>query len=315
MDVIPVFPENQDPKIKNYISINTNEKHFKQNIEFIITNRSKKQVTIQIEKLNAINSSQKGIQYTTETEENGSRLLDERYALAKYIKIDKQITLKGKERKKIQAEIDIPKLDGTILGAIGFKTLHNTQEINDGQLQIRNELNRVIGVQINLVKNAVNDNPVFVVHKPYIEPMPAYYVIRLPIGLQSSLLLKDVLLKYKVFDSKGSLLFGSKDEQPFNFAPNTYTPFILPWQHDKLKENEKYVLKGELQYAKDKFTFEKTFKFETANVMTETNNIGRPDIIQDYSFYIWLVVLLIFVGGVAIYYLRRRKKQNSETSF
>lgn len=136
-------------------------------------------MTIQIEKLNAINSSQKGIQYTSKTEENYSRLLDERYAFAKYIQIDEQVTLQGRETKRIQAEIEISELDGTMLGALAFKTLHNTEEFNDGQLKIKNELNRVIGVQINLDNKVKTDKAKFIVHEPYIEPMPAYYVIRL----------------------------------------------------------------------------------------------------------------------------------------
>lgn len=314
VDVAPVFPKNQDPEVKNYVSLHVNESHFKQEIEFIVSNRSKEEVTIQIEALNALNSPQKGIQYTKNTEESNTRLLDNRYALANYIEVNEQVTLKGRETKRIQAKIDIPELDGTILGAIGFKTLNKAEETNDEQLMIHNELNRVIGVQINAENSELAE---FVVHDPYVEPMPAYYIIRLPIELNSSLLMKDVLLEYEVFDDKGNLLFESKEEPSFNIAPHTQTAFALPWQHDTLEENKEYVIKGELNYGNESLTFNKTFDFNEARALKQGkgNSIGKPEIITDMSLYVWLTLALLFIlGGGAIVYFRNRKKQSDETT-
>lgn len=314
VDVSPIFPENQDPKIKNYFSINTNETHFKQTISFILTNNSNNDVTIQIEPLNALNSSNKGIQYTSKVEENYTRLLDEQYALAKFIQIDKKVTLKGGETKRIHGEIDIPKLDGTILGAVSFKTLNDAKETKQNQISIHNEINRIIGVQINLQKELKNIKPIFEVLEPYVEEMPAYFVIRLPIELKSSLLMKNVLLEYEVFDSKENLLFKSKEEQPFNMAPNTYTSFALPWQYETIKENDEYIIKGELKYEGGSITFNKTFKYEKKQVQGNGNQFGKPKVLKDNTtFLILAVVLLIaFIGIGVIYFMKKRRNEKSK---
>lgn len=310
VDVTPVLPKNQDSTVKNYISIQTKTKQFEQEIEFIVSNRSKEEVTIQIEALNALNSPQKGIQYTPNIKESNTRLLDERYALANYIEMDEQVTLKGGETKRIQVKIEIPELDGTILGAIGFKTLNKADETNDEQFMIHHELNRVIGVQINA---ETNEKAELTVHDPYIEPMSAYYVIRLPLELTSSLLMTDVLLEYEVLDDKGNLLFESKKEPSFNIAPQTQTAFALPWRHDTLEENKEYLIKGELNYGNESLTFNKTFDFNEARALKQGkgDNIGKPEIIKDMSLYVWFALALILIlGGGAIVYLRRKKQSD-----
>lgn len=308
-----MFPDNQDPEVSNYLSIITDKTHFKQTVEFVVSNHSEEEITIQIEALNALNSPQKGIQYTPNIEENNTRLLDVRYALAHYIEMDEQVTLKGGENKRIQAKIDIPKLDGTMLGAISFKTLDKEEATNDEQLMIHNELNRVIGIQIN---KETDEKAEFVVHDPYVEPMPAYYIIRLPLELKSSLLIKDVLLEYEVLDDEGNLLFESKEEAPFNIAPNTQTEFALPWQHDTLKENQNYAIKGALKYEDQMLEFNKVFDFNEARAEKQgkNKNIGKPEVVKDTSLYDWLALIALFVilGSGTLIYLRNRKKKSDE---
>lgn len=312
VDVTPVFPMNQDPEVKNYFSIHTDETHFEQEIEFMISNSSEEKVTIQMEALNALNSPQKGIQYSPYSEENNTRLLDERYALANYIEIEEEITLAGGETKRIQTLIDIPELDGTILGAVSFKTLDKNEEENEDQLMIHNKLNRIIGIQIN---KETDEKAEFVFHDPYIEPMSAYYVIRFPVELKSSLLMKDVLLEYEVLDDENNILFASKDEAPFNIAPNTYTEYSLQWQHDILEESKDYQMNGVLKYEDQTVEFNKVFEYNEAkfNAMKQNEFVGKPDLIKKSSSYGWILftALLIVLGG-AIFFGRNqtRKKRN-----
>src|SRR5699024_147994 len=121
--------------------------------------------------------------------------------LAPYIDINDEFILSGGETKIIQATIDIPQLDGTILGALSFKTLNKNEIEDEDKISIHNELTRIIGIQIN--KDTYQELD-FVVHEPYVEPMNAYYVIRLPIELNVPLLVKDVLLTYQVLDDVGN---------------------------------------------------------------------------------------------------------------
>lgn len=313
ISVTPVFPDNQNSEIKSYFSLHANESHFKQLIEFIVTNRSKEEVTIEMEPLNALNSPQKGIQYTSNIEDHNTRLLDERYALANYIRLNETITLASGETKIIQADIEIPDLDGTILGAIGFKALNKDEEDNDNQLMIHNEVSRTIGVQIN---KKTDETAELVVDEPFIDPMSAYYVIRLPIELNTSILMTDVLLEYEVFDDEGNLLFESEEEAAFNIAPNTLTEYALAWQHDTLEENKDYKIKGKLTFEDQTLEFNKTFDFNEVRDENQGENgaISKPKIIKGFPWDGWvtLMILVALLGGGIIVYLMNRKKKDVE---
>lgn len=313
IDVLPVFPENQDPAINHYFSLHTEGEFFQQEVEFIITNRSDEEVVIEMEPLNALNSPYMGIQYTEEIENRSSRLLDDQYALSKFIEVEEELTLLGGESRSVKVKISIPELKGTMLGAIGFKTLSDEEVDSGNQLMFNQELNRIIGVQINHENIHAAE---FVVHDPYIEPMSAYYSIRLPIELNTPTLVSDARLSYQVLDDEGEQLFSS-EVASFNLAPQTETHFALPWEFDSLVENKSYQINGVLTYEDQELAFSKNFEYNEASYVSnngEANWVTKePELIKSSSSS-WLIIIcmLISLGGGSLVYLKRRNMITKE---
>lgn len=307
-DVKPVFPDNQDPAINHYLALDVEGEFLEQMVEFILVNLTDEEVIVQIEALNALNSPYFGIQYTREMGNENSRVLTEQYALGNFIEVEEEVILAGGETKRIDVRIDVPDGDGTLLGAIVFKTLSEEASDARGQLTFNQELNRIIGVQINRGQTGL---AAFSAGVPYIEKLGAYYAIRLPLELRSPTLVTHATLVYEVLDEAGEVLFEA-ETHAFNVAPKTGTDFLLPWNYETLVEGEAYRINGLLAFDDQEFSFSQAFEYEEDAVGSQDQGsdwvVMEPRVIKRSS-YSWVVIIIIGValGGGSFIYLKRRK--------
>lgn len=304
-DVKPILPDNQEPNITSYISIKPDSKSLDQNLEFTIKNNESKEKEIEINVVNAYTSPNGVVQYVKKEQEN-SRIVDDSYKLTNYLSLegDNKITLKGNEERKIVTKLNVDELDGVVLGGVSFKTVSEgkVKEQENASFQINNEINMVIGVMIDFgtdKKVAIN------IGDPYVDPMPAYYAVRLPVSLETPLF-KELKLDYKVLH-KDKELFSNKSK--YDFAPMTETNIALAWEHEEIKPNTPYILKGVFTYkdidGKEKtLEFEKEFIFKDEKQENVFASLTTP--IVEGNFPYWLVALAVLLTLLVVYYVRKR---------
>lgn len=255
-NIHPILPKNQDSDVTSYISIQA-DSALNQELEFVVKNYQDSEQMIEINVVNAYTSPNGVVQYTNKELEN-SDITDEAYKMTNYLTLegDNQITLKANEEKRIKTKLAVDKLEGILLGGVSFKTVKEGDVLKgeNASFQIDNEINMVVGVKIDF---GTNKEIAISIDEPFVDPMPAYYAIRLPVSLDAPLL-KKLMLDYEVLQDN-ELLFEGNGE--FDFAPMTKSELILAWEHDKIVENKPYVLKGVFKY-KGIDKVEKTLEFE-----------------------------------------------------
>lgn len=312
--VEPLLPSNQDFGVTSYFSLNTNKNNFDQELRFKIKNNTAENLIISLRPLNALTSPNGVIEYVPTIKEGNSVLTDSTYSLAKYIKVPKNVTLNGNEEKEISIPVQASDIKGTILGAIGFQTVQKgeMQEVEKNQIRISNEINTIIGIQLNFGTVQVSD---FEIGKPYVESMPSYYAVRLPITSKSPSILKNSNFDYEVLTKEGKSLFHTKQKVKLDFAPKTKVGLSIPWDSQQIEEGKTYILKGTLSYGDDQVRFEKEFKFVSNK--SEHNGNGSetnrtiPDILKDYSWW-WILLLIAIVCGILTYYVKKKKDKKKK---
>lgn len=307
--VEPILPSNQDQGIDNYISISPDSNSLKQELDFLISNKTNKKQIVDIKLFNAYTSSSGGIQYTAEgTADNV--ILNKQYEMKQYIQAPKQIEIRGGESKVVRLKVNISGMEGTILGAVAFQGEGESEQSNKEELsfEIKNEINKIYGIAINFPTQQNHD---FKFGEPYLDPMPSYYAIRLPITHDSPMLLKDVDIDYEV-NFKGKKLFFDKKE--IDFAPMTKTNFAIPFDYDEIVEGEAYTIRGTLTFnekGKSKvIEFDREFVFNNESPKNEkTNKLKTPTIkdVKGVSFlYLFLLLIPIII---CLWFIRRKRKK------
>jgi len=309
ISIKPVLPENQDSNISSYISINSKSKALKQDLEFTIINNTNVEQEVEMKIVDAYTSPNGIVQYTDKEQEN-SKIIDNNYKISSYLKLNEinKIKLSGKEERKIKASLDVDNLEGTLLGGIAFKTTTDSENVEEGKntFQINNEINMIVGIMIDFETDQETN---LLIDEPFVDPMPSYYVIRLPITLNSPLF-KKVNFDYEVHQAS-DILFSNNNE--LDFAPQTRTNIALPWEHEEIEREVTYLLKGELTYKdqsgkKQTKKIEKEFMFKRdKNEVTVFDTLKAPLEKNGFSMY-WLLMFVIVIG--LVYFYIRKKKYN-----
>lgn len=316
--VKPILPENQDENIDHYISITTKKKSLNQVVEFLVTNRTNEKQIIDIEILNAYTSANGVIQYAAKESDN-NKIINPKYEMKQYIEGPSQVELQAGQSKIIRFKVNIPDMDGTVLGGVAFKGEgdHEQTKTKGVSFEIRNEINTVYGIAVNFPISQKDYE--FKFGKPFLDPMASYYAIRLPVTLDSPLLLKDVDINYEV-EYKGEKLFFSK--QKIDFAPMTETNFSIPFEAKEIKQNKPYTLKGEITYVdtngkKQVKEFEQDFVYKVndnqiSNIVSNLLNVPAEK--GEFSYLALLLLLLIILLLIFFFVIfwRRKKKEDDE---
>lgn len=302
--VRPVIPSNQDGGVTSYISVSKNNGKLEQDMEFLVTNNTDEEMEILIKPINALTSPHGIIQYFPELERDNSMIIDKKYGFGDYADVQDKVILSGGESKVVTAKVNIGNVEGTVLGAVGFKLIEDTDigKTEEAQFSIKNEIKNIVGVQVNFPTENKGLNLEF--GDAYAVSMPAYYEVRMPVSHLNPTLVKDVDLEYKVKDTKGKELFKSKKGLYFDFAPKTKVDISLPWKYDKIEKNTTYILEGKFVKGDQEFPFVKEFQLKgDENGMGTGEN--RPPLLEDgFPWWLLLIALLALLIAYLIYRFR-----------
>ncbi|MCM3113643.1 WxL protein peptidoglycan domain-containing protein [Lederbergia lenta] len=313
--VQPILPENHVKGMEGYgIYIKPNTQTLKQEFEFILTNNTTEILDLEVEVLNAYTSANGGVEYSAQESDNNT-IINKSYEMKQYLKGPDKINLQGGQRKVVKFQLDIANVEGTVLGGIAFREGTETEVTNEGTLsfEIKNKINTMYGLVINFPTNKV---PKFLFEPAYLDAMPMYYELRLPITLNSPLLLKNIEIEYEVL-FKGEKLFFSKEN--IDYAPMTKTNFSIPFDYKVIEKNKPYTLKGKISYVdqngvKQVEEFEQKVKYKDENQDSNFNitNLTKPivkgGISTNLVVLIGMITLLIFF----VFFLYRRKNKKDE---
>lgn len=314
--VDPVLPSNQDEEVSSYISITTEDAFLKQDLDFILTNNTKNEQKVQMNVVNATTSPHGIVQYLGEEDEN-YRITEKAYEMSNYLTMENEgeIVLKPEEVKKVTVNYNVQGVEGTLLGGVTFNAHAGTEEIKSDEdgatFQIKNEVNLVIGVITTFPTEA---ETVFEVGEAFLDPMPAYYVVRLPLMLDAPYLKNDLSIEYTILkeSERANELF--KGDKLISFAPKTETNLMLPWEAEEIERDVPYIIEGTLTYLDEKgaeqvLEFEREFMYETEKVgIIETLRLKVPEVLEEKS-WLWFVLALPIIGIIMGYLYRKRKSQ------
>lgn len=322
--ITPVLPSNQSEDTDSYISvdIDTNDE-FEQIFEFKITNESNDPHKIEISIVDAYTSPSGNIQYINEETKN-SKIIDSNYKLSNHTEEKVSfLNIMPKESLVVPIAFKIDNIDGQILGGISFSVADNKEEIEtlEDSFSIQNEIRVISGILINSKSSKIVE---FQLGRPYIAPMPSYYIIKTPITNNSPYLIQDAVLEYNVLLDNTELFKGSLE---CDFAPNTYTELYIPFDYNKIIDSKEYDVKYELVYSVDgseystgiieeKFEYKKEENDNVEKTEEVNINIEQPKVIEDELSLVRarsveriLISLLIFVTitFISVMLYRRRK--------
>lgn len=308
-EVKPKFTSDQEKDVTNYISVKTKDTKKKETFEFSVKNNSNETRKISMKVVNAYTSPNGVVQYTDSETEN-STIVDENYKMSNHLSLngEKTIELKSGESKIVKANFEANNINGTLLGGVAFQLNDENENVSkdDSSFKIKNKINVVLGV---MVKFKDNQEVNFELDNPYVDPMPAYYAIRLPITLNSPEL-KKVKIEYEV-SKDSSILFTGNSE--YDFSPMSKVKAVLPWDADSIKTNENYKLTGKLTYKLngeekiEPFEFNFTYKSNDGFIENLANKIKRP--FEENPGFAWIILLPIIGLIGLIFFFRRKNKE------
>lgn len=308
--VTPVLPFNQDETIKSYISITPDKSSVNQALKFVIENNQDKKQKIDVKAVNAYTSPNGVVAYVRDKNKNrNSEIINKSYQMADYLtsRSGHTLILEPKSKQVITMDLKADKIDGTLLGGVSFQMMIDDDSSKSSQastMKIKNKLNQVIGVVVN---NTTDKEADFSFGDVFVDPMPSYYVVRLPIIQPSPVLLSGATIEYNV-TYNGTELFDSVKN--IDFAPMTKTNFAIPYESEEIKKNEPYILKGTLTYTdqnnkEQKVDFEKTFEFDGKSHNNTGETFKTPSI---NGFPYWLLLFLLLIPAIIYYWIKRNRR-------
>lgn len=316
-DVIPILPENQVKDIDNYIYIdNSDSKSIDQNLEFSIINVSSEGQKVYVESVNAYTSPNGGVQYTDKESEN-SIISDKDYILNNHLKYAETIDLKANETKTISVPMHIQNLSGTLLGGLRFSTVDEAEskKIEKGtSINIENKINMIIGVMVDFEKDP-EQKAEFSIGDSYIDSMPSYFSVRLPMELKTANLQSNTELDYNVKDKDGKSIFSGK--KSLNFAPMTRVNVSIPFESDEIEDGAEYEVSGSfkdsdgnVQEFGSKFVY--VMDKESSTTVKPTN-LKTPVVKKDQSMlFLVIIVVVVAVNAALITYFTVSKIKNNK---
>lgn len=308
-EIKPILTDEQEEDVANYISINVNGDSKEEVFEFSLKNRAKESREVIIEVVDAYTSPNGVVQYTNIETEN-SKIVDDKYKMTSHLTLEGNnvITLKGGEETIIKTHLDAKGLEGALLGGVSFQ-LHEEGKGDgeeDSSFKINNKINMVVGVLVNFdTDKDVN----VILDSPFVDPMPSYYAVRLPITMESPLF-KKVSMNYEVLKN-GKVMFDG--ESDYEFAPKTQVNVSIPWKAETINNDEDYQLRGTLEYTNkggeiQEQPFDFTFDYSPDNnvVRDITNALTRP--FEEESLPWTLAAIIAGVIALVVFLLLRKRK-------
>ncbi|MFT4416217.1 WxL protein host-binding domain-containing protein [Fredinandcohnia humi] len=313
--VEPIFPKSQIGKQGYY--------HFKGKPNETVTlqakviNDSEKELNVTIRSLNAYSGNQ-GILYQTEPILKGTAITNEEFQFTKVVKNPAELTLGPLESKVVSFSVNVPDINGTILGSIEFRVFKGTEELTkkeeNSQLLIDQYKAVNVGVQVDVTD--YQDIPVLTLEKPHFSP--EQIAIMIPMENKHPVIVPNILGTYEI-TKQGDQDFSLKgDILPFKMAPMTVFHYPIQWTEGTLEPGSYHVtstlgVNGKTQ------TYEQTFSIENKEVKeTQEKMVERGEVEIAPKTFPWTPVIICLLVGIIVILLlilKRSKPKRKDRKY
>lgn len=301
--------ENQRDKTKTYFDLRVTP-GTTENLGVELQNNTDKEVTVLVGANTAVTNSNGVIDYSKEDPELNPTL---KYPFGDLVTADKEIVLKGKEKKLVDIPVAIPKdpFDGIILGGLHFSQKESKEDEEQASgVQVKNKFAYVIGVRLSEndeeVPVALNLLGVKAGQRNYRNTVLA------TLENPEPRILSDMEIESYIYAEKdtNNALYYSKNDK-LSMAPNSSFDYGISLNNQAFKPG-KYVLKMTVKVAGETFEFEESFEIksdEAKKLNDDAVELAKPD--DGWKKYLVpvLLVLLAVIIVLLVLLLKNKRKQ------
>lgn len=312
LTIDPVYPKNQNPQTKGYFDLSVNP-NTKQSLSIKITNNKAKQVMVNIIPANAYTNPSGGMMYQQEINSSDTVLLPDAIRMAKYIEVQRTVTVPPLSSVEVPIIINVPKSDGqTLLGGILF-TVQGGQKVEQQPVKkgianfvLKSETVYAVALQLNLPNK---EKTHFSFGKVGFTPENGTLFVEMTNDSQK--IQNEIKGTYTVSNTSGKQLFAG-NYGPFKMAPKSRIRYPIQWGNKTLN-NGKYIIniKGTVD-GKSNTTI-KNFQIGNNDIKEYTQRVQslpQTSINKGIPKWIWVICAIIF--GLVMYFLGRRKSPKKE---
>lgn len=313
LTIDPIYPKNQNPQTKGYfdLSVHSNEKQL---LKVRITNNEAKQITVNIKPANAFTNPSGGMMYGKEINSPDTILLPNAIRMAKYIGVQKSVTVPPSSSAEIPITIKVPKTNGqTLLGGILFTMQGNQtekrQSVKKGTANfvLKSETVYAVAMQLNLPNKVATH---FLIGQAGFSPENGNVYIEMTNDSQK--IQEGINGSYTISNESGKKLFDG-NFGPFKMAPESKIRYPIQWRA-KTIDNGNYIimLNGNVDGTKFKVTKKFTIGSNDVKEYAQKNqsNLPQTNVNKGISKWVWIIGAILF--GVIMFFIGRRRPTKKE---
>ena len=308
-NVNPIYPSNQIKNTIGYFHVSANESSAEQDLSYKVENLTDQAITLESHFVNAY-TGQGIIIYDKDKLEEST--LDEKYLFTNYVtnnEKNNKIKLNPHESKVVSFKVNVPKLDGSLLGGIAFEEVKDKEELNDstdnskGENQasfiVNTTIEKIIAVRIDMNTKTLSNE--IEITDIYFDRNNLYATIEnsYPSIIKGG---KGVI---KVKDEKDEVVFEHEIKN-FDMSPKTLTSYAINLNGDI--ESGKYQAEMSLKVNEEEFKKTKEIKIIKQELHQTQNLFSSPvPIEQNSTIYIVITVVILIVLTLIFFIFRQRK--------
>lgn len=300
------IPNNQIDKSQTYFDLQMKPGQ-EQDISITIKNSSDKTATFAVEPHVAVTNQNGVIDYSKELKNDSSLNI----GLTDVISGEQKYTLAPKETKKAVFQLKMPKesYDGIILGGFHIRKEQKDADENEKQaVQIKNQYAYVIGIKLRETDKDVKPELVLNDVKPALQN----YRTVVTANLQNTqpVIINGLKVKAKISKKQGSEVLHETEKQDMSMAPNSNFDFPISWDSQELKAGTYHLSLTAEDDKENQWTLEKNFKIKGQE--SKALNKEAVELEKDYTLWLVLAVVFVFLLLIAIWQLVKKRKEENE---
>lgn len=313
--VEPIFPKSQIGN-KGYY-------HFKGKPNDTITlqarviNDRKEELYVMIRSLNAYSGNQ-GILYQTQPILEGTVITNDEYQFTKVVKSPTDLTLAPLESKVIEFSVNVPDINGTLLGSMEFRIFQGTEELTkkeeNSQLLIDQYKAVNLGVQVDVTD--YQETPVLTLEKPHFSPEQISVMI--PMVNKHPIVVPNISGTYEITKQEDKKFSLNGDIPPFKMAPMTTFHYPIRWTEGTLEPGT-YQVTSTLDVNGNNQTYNQTFSIENQEVKeTQEKMVERGQVEIAPKTFPWttvIIALLLVMVLILFWMMKRSKTQRKDRKY
>lgn len=310
--VEPIFSESQIGNEGYY--------HFKGKTNETVTlqarviNDSEKELNVTIRSLNAYSGNQ-GILYQPEPILEGTAITNDEYQFTELVKNPTEITLGPLESTIVEFSVNVPDINGTILGGMEFRVFQGTEELTrkeeNSQLLIDQYKAVNLGVQVDVTDHS--ETPVLTLEKPHFSP--EQIAIMIPMENKHPVIIPNTSGTYEITKQEDQAFSLKGDIPPFKMAPMTAFHYPISWSEGTLEPGTYHVTLT-LDVNGNTQTYEQTLSIENKEIQeTQEMRVERGEVEVAPKTFPWMTIIiaiLMLVIIILLWMMKRSKPQRKD---